>query len=153
MKRQNWWAASGGRFGRHHPPAHGEQLLKSMVRPGTPRRLFHVSKGSARSYLALEDDSEIMCLVSIFYTLGAERGIRWDDPAFNVRWPLTDTCSFPKRVGPEPTLHLNDVHRSTHAILIEEIVMKCNVTMKINIRIVQVIIVVIKKRRYQAVET
>ena len=50
-------------------------------------RLFHVPKGTAHGYLALEDDSEIMYLVSEFYTPGAESGIRWDDPSFNIKWP------------------------------------------------------------------
>lgn len=53
-------------------------------------RLFHIPKGTAHGYLSLEDDSEIMYLVSEFYTPGAENGIRWDDPAFNIQWPITD---------------------------------------------------------------
>jgi dTDP-4-dehydrorhamnose 3,5-epimerase len=26
--------------------------------------------------------------VSQFYTPGSERGIRWDDPAFSIDWPI-----------------------------------------------------------------
>lgn len=55
----------------------------------TPR-LFHVPKGTAHGYLSLADDSEILYMVSQFYTPGAERGIRWDDPAFDIQWPMTD---------------------------------------------------------------
>jgi dTDP-4-dehydrorhamnose 3,5-epimerase len=51
-------------------------------------RLFHVPKGTAHGYLSLEDDSEILYLVSEFYAPGAERGIRWDDPAFDILWPI-----------------------------------------------------------------
>ncbi|MFO7712799.1 dTDP-4-dehydrorhamnose 3,5-epimerase family protein, partial [Desulfosarcina sp.] len=53
-------------------------------------RLFHMPKGTAHGYLSLADDSEILYLVSEFYTPGAERGIRWDDPAFDILWPMTD---------------------------------------------------------------
>jgi dTDP-4-dehydrorhamnose 3,5-epimerase len=53
-------------------------------------RLFHLPAGTAHGYLALEDNSEIIYLVSQFYAPGAEHGIRWDDPAFNIQWPLTD---------------------------------------------------------------
>jgi dTDP-4-dehydrorhamnose 3,5-epimerase len=52
-------------------------------------RLFHVPKGTAHGYLSLTDESEIMYLVSEFYAPGAECGIRWDDPVFNIQWPLT----------------------------------------------------------------
>lgn len=53
-------------------------------------RLFHVPKGTAHGYLSLMDGSEIMYLVSEFYAPGAESGIRWDDPVFNIQWPLTE---------------------------------------------------------------
>lgn len=53
-------------------------------------RLFHLPKGTAHGYLSLEDDSEIMYLVSEFYAPGAEKGIRWDDPTFKIQWPLAD---------------------------------------------------------------
>lgn len=53
-------------------------------------RLFHVPRGTAHGYLSLVDNSEIMYLVSEFYTPGAESGIRWNDPAFAIQWPLTE---------------------------------------------------------------
>lgn len=54
------------------------------------RQLFYLPEGTAHGYLCLEDNTEIMYLVSQFYTPEAERGIRWNDPAFDIRWPLTD---------------------------------------------------------------
>ncbi len=71
----------------------------------TPR-LFHMPKGTAHGYLSLADDSEIFYLVSEFYTPGAERGIRWDDPAFAIQWPITDnlTISEKDRAWPDFSL-------------------------------------------------
>lgn len=40
-------------------------------------------------YLSLEDDVEMFYLVSEFYTPGAERGARYDDPAFGIQWPVS----------------------------------------------------------------
>jgi dTDP-4-dehydrorhamnose 3,5-epimerase len=69
-------------------------------------RLFHMPKGTAHGYLSLADDSEILYLVSEFYTPGAERGIRWDDPAFAIQWPITDnlTISEKDRAWPDFSL-------------------------------------------------
>lgn len=54
------------------------------------RRMMLVPKGCAHGYLTLEDASELLYLVSEFYEPAAEKGILWNDPAFNIKWPITD---------------------------------------------------------------
>ncbi len=54
------------------------------------RRMMFVPAGCAHGYLTLEDNSEVYYLVSEFYEPTAEKGIKWDDPAFGIKWPLTD---------------------------------------------------------------
>lgn len=51
------------------------------------RKMFCVPKGFAHGYLTLQDNTEVLYQVSEFYTPGSERGIRWNDPAFNLKWP------------------------------------------------------------------
>jgi dTDP-4-dehydrorhamnose 3,5-epimerase len=51
--------------------------------------ILYVPEGFAHGYKTLENNSEVFYLVSQFYTPDAERGIRWDDPAFNITWPET----------------------------------------------------------------
>jgi dTDP-4-dehydrorhamnose 3,5-epimerase len=51
------------------------------------RRWLYVPAGCAHGYLALEDDAEVLYAVTRPYTPAAERGIRWDDPAFGISWP------------------------------------------------------------------
>jgi dTDP-4-dehydrorhamnose 3,5-epimerase len=51
------------------------------------RRSLYVPSGCAHGYQTLVDDSEVMYPVSTMYTPEAERGIRWDDPLFAIRWP------------------------------------------------------------------
>jgi dTDP-4-dehydrorhamnose 3,5-epimerase len=53
------------------------------------RRALYVPEGLAHGYLTLSDDSEIHYMVSEFYSPGLERGIRWDDPAFGIEWPMS----------------------------------------------------------------
>ena len=52
------------------------------------RAMLYVPAGFAHGYLALEDDTEVIYFVSEFYSPEHERGIRHDDPAFGIEWPI-----------------------------------------------------------------
>jgi len=52
------------------------------------RNMLYVPRGCAHGILTLEPDTELMYLVSASYEPKAERGIRWDDPAFCIEWPM-----------------------------------------------------------------
>jgi dTDP-4-dehydrorhamnose 3,5-epimerase len=74
------------------------------LRPGSPtfrrwlaveltaenRRLLYVPAGVAHGYQTLVDETEAMYLHSAFHAPEAERGVRWDDPAFGIEWPEVD---------------------------------------------------------------
>ncbi|MFZ7124524.1 MAG: dTDP-4-dehydrorhamnose 3,5-epimerase, partial [Desulfobacterales bacterium] len=51
------------------------------------RQMAYVPEGFAHGYVSLVDDTEVLYHVSAFYAPGAERGCRWDDPAFGIQWP------------------------------------------------------------------
>lgn len=51
-------------------------------------RMLYLPPGCAHGYQSLVDDVEAFYLVSNYYTPGAERGVRYDDPAFGIAWPL-----------------------------------------------------------------
>ena len=57
---------------------------------GTNHRMLLVPKGCANAFLTMEDDTEATYLVSEFYAPAAERGVRWNDPAFAIRWPVAE---------------------------------------------------------------
>jgi dTDP-4-dehydrorhamnose 3,5-epimerase len=52
------------------------------------RRAIYIPPLFAHGAQTLEDDSELFYLVGAFYTPGCERGLRHDDPALGIRWPL-----------------------------------------------------------------
>jgi dTDP-4-dehydrorhamnose 3,5-epimerase len=54
------------------------------------RRRFFVPAGCANGYQSLEDGSEVTYAVSALYHPESERGVRWDDPSFNIAWPIRD---------------------------------------------------------------
>jgi dTDP-4-dehydrorhamnose 3,5-epimerase len=49
---------------------------------------LYVPEGFAHGYQTLRDDTEVAYGVSRAYAPGAEKGVRHDDPAFGIAWPL-----------------------------------------------------------------
>lgn len=51
-------------------------------------QMLYVPEGFAHSYITLEDNTEVLYNVTQFYHPGSETGFRWDDPAFDITWPV-----------------------------------------------------------------
>ncbi|MFN3943479.1 MAG: dTDP-4-dehydrorhamnose 3,5-epimerase [Allosphingosinicella sp.] len=49
---------------------------------------FHIPKGCAHGFQTLTDEAHLVYLHSEYYTPEAEGGVRHDDPAIGIRWPL-----------------------------------------------------------------
>ncbi len=60
-------------------------------------RALYVPEEFAHGFQTLEDDSEVFYHMFEFYSPEDARGVRWDDPAFGITWPL-----------PNPTLSERD---------------------------------------------
>ncbi len=51
-------------------------------------RAMYVPEGCAHGFQTLEDDTEVFYQMSEFYAADCGRGVRWNDPAFAIRWPM-----------------------------------------------------------------
>jgi dTDP-4-dehydrorhamnose 3,5-epimerase len=51
-------------------------------------KMIYVPENFAHGFLTLEDNSEVYYLVTQFYNKEHEGGLRYDDPALNIEWPL-----------------------------------------------------------------
>ena len=51
-------------------------------------RMLYVPEGFAHGYQTLMPRTEVFYQVSAFYDPASERGVRWNDPAFGIEWPL-----------------------------------------------------------------
>lgn len=49
-----------------------------------------IPEGFAHGYQTLWDDTEVFYLVSQFYSPECEAGVRYNDPAFKIQWPIRD---------------------------------------------------------------
>lgn len=62
-------------------------------------RALFVPEGFAHGFVTLEDDTDVFYQMSQFHEPNAARGVRWNDPAFGIVWPIS-----------EPLLHPRDAH-------------------------------------------
>jgi dTDP-4-dehydrorhamnose 3,5-epimerase len=66
------------------------------------RLSLYVPEGVAHGFQTLTDASEVLYLISQPYDAALARGVRWDDPAFAIEWPLPiGTISARDRAYPD----------------------------------------------------
>jgi len=63
------------------------------------RRMLHIPAGFAHGYQTLEDDTSLLYLASEFYTPDSEAGLRYNDPAIGIDWPLPVASISDKDAG------------------------------------------------------
>ncbi len=51
-------------------------------------KMLYVPENFAHGYLTLTEDAEVFYQVSQYYSPDHERGLRWNDPAFKIEWPI-----------------------------------------------------------------
>jgi dTDP-4-dehydrorhamnose 3,5-epimerase len=51
-------------------------------------KMLYIPEGFAHGFQTLEKDSALLYHHTEFYTPGSEGGVRYDDPALGVNWPL-----------------------------------------------------------------
>lgn len=54
-------------------------------------KMLFVPEGFAHGFLTLKDNTEVIYQVSAFYNFESERVIRYNDPSFNIKWPIEVT--------------------------------------------------------------
>jgi dTDP-4-dehydrorhamnose 3,5-epimerase len=51
-------------------------------------KMLYVPEGFAHGFQSLDDNSEVFYQISEFYAPQHARGVRWNDPAFAISWPI-----------------------------------------------------------------
>lgn len=69
---------SSASYGRH----------VSVVLSAAARNQILVPIGFAHGLMTLEDDTDVVYKVSNYYSSDHDKGLLWNDPALNIRWPL-----------------------------------------------------------------
>ena len=71
---------------RPNSPARGRWLGVELTQDN--RRMLYLPEGFAHGYQTLADDTEIQYQTSQFYAPESATGVRFDDPALGIQWPL-----------------------------------------------------------------
>jgi dTDP-4-dehydrorhamnose 3,5-epimerase len=61
------------------------------------RKMIYIPGGFAHGYQILMNDTEVFYQVGQFYAPEHERGIRWNDPAFEINWPIASPLILSKK--------------------------------------------------------
>jgi dTDP-4-dehydrorhamnose 3,5-epimerase len=73
----------------------------SVVLTAEKRNMVYVPEGCGHGFVTLEDQTEVFYQMSEFHDADSARGVRWDDPAFQIAWPekvqviSERDCSYP----------------------------------------------------------
>ncbi|MEC7803894.1 MAG: dTDP-4-dehydrorhamnose 3,5-epimerase, partial [Pseudomonadota bacterium] len=68
------------------------------------RKMSYIPDGFAHGFVTLTDDVEVFYQVSVPHEPASAAGVRWDDPAFNIDWPV-DQPVLSERDASFPDFH------------------------------------------------
>ena len=68
------------------------------------RKMSYIPDGFAHGFVTLTDDVEVFYQVSVPHEPASAAGVRWDDPAFNIDWPV-DQPVLSERDAAFPDFH------------------------------------------------
>jgi len=71
---------------RRESPTFTQHIAVTLT--GENHKMLYVPKGFAHGFLTLEDNTAVFYQMSEFYSPEHSRGVRWNDPAFGIAWPL-----------------------------------------------------------------
>jgi dTDP-4-dehydrorhamnose 3,5-epimerase len=54
------------------------------------RKSMYIPKGCAHGFQTLEDNAELFYMISDTFHPASARGVRWNDPAIRIRWPIAE---------------------------------------------------------------
>ncbi len=70
------------------PDSHTFKQWISVELTSENRKMIYIPEDFAHGFLTLEDNTEVFYQMSEFYAPECARGIRWNDPAFSIKWPV-----------------------------------------------------------------
>ncbi|MDZ5724897.1 dTDP-4-dehydrorhamnose 3,5-epimerase [Acetobacterium sp. K1/6] len=60
------------------------------------RKTIYIPKGFAHGYQTLVDNTEVLYQMTEFFHPECARGFRWDDPIYNIIWPIEERITSDK---------------------------------------------------------
>lgn len=73
-------------FARHH----------AVTLDAGRRNALYVPPGMAHGFQTLADGCDVLYMMSDFYRPELQAGVRWNDPAFGIAWPIAEATVLPR---------------------------------------------------------
>lgn len=70
---------------RKESPTYRQWLAVTLT--ADDHNMLYVPEGCAHGFLTMADDTEVFYQMSEFHNPESACGVRWNDPAFGIRWP------------------------------------------------------------------
>lgn len=71
---------------RPHSKTYGQWVAEELSSDN--KHMLFIPKGFAHGFQTLSSDCAMLYFMSEYYAPDYATGIRWDDPVFNIRWPI-----------------------------------------------------------------
>lgn len=84
---------------RLNSPTYGKSFAAELSSEN--RKMMYVPKGFAHGFISLEDDTEILYMVSEPYNPAFERTLKWNDNFHGIQWPIKPTVISDKDMNAE----------------------------------------------------
>lgn len=77
---------------RHGAPTFGQHVAAEISAENW-RQMF-IPKGFAHGFCTLTEETEVLYKVSAGYAPAHDKGVRWDDPALGIDWPVASQAAI-----------------------------------------------------------
>jgi len=71
---------------RQDSSTYGQWVAEELTEDN--KRIFLIPKGFAHGFQALTDNCKVLYFMSEFYSSSYSSGVCWNDPFFNIKWPI-----------------------------------------------------------------
>jgi dTDP-4-dehydrorhamnose 3,5-epimerase len=82
---------------RPESPTHRQWISVELTQAN--HKAVYVPAGCAHGFQTLTDNAEVFYQISQLHHPEAARGVRWDDPAFGITWPVDQKIISPRDQG------------------------------------------------------
>ena len=79
---------------RRASPTYGRWVAETLSDANA--RMLYVPAGFAHGFCVVSESADVLYKVSDVYAPELDRGVRWDDPALAIPWPVRDPKLSPK---------------------------------------------------------
>jgi len=80
---------------RENSPTFGQWVAEKLTEEN--KKMIYIPKGFAHGFQTLTENSFLQYFMSEFYSPEHSSGVRWNDPFFNISWPIKNPTAISEK--------------------------------------------------------